>query len=500
VCRIFVNLNVLLLLVISAYAVITVVDRSDNAGSDWWSRNEITFVMTFISQVFPMLFEVLGLLEYYHPRNQLRLQLARIMILNLLNLYSLIWALFGKISGMTKEIAKLRTGAHTTMMPGNWSTYSTEMMEYVTTESTNFQYSSTVLESNATATILAISLGTIGATLLPNITGKSITFYSTESTTEPIETTQFTTPDNTMESFSDLYVSPTDFAMDGNQSEATITTEETTEHYDYDNYDYFERRENLYPQYQDVNVHQNHQKDVGEDYSAEVADNNSMTTQEYNETEYESTSVGLEITTLQNQEEDLLPETSATSTDSTSSNPESTMSTTTEYSTPSEPTPELSAIPDIQKDPPQNYFFSETISRQMASDSDPIVKYQTPITRNLTAAENLKLRKLCWETMFGQELVKLTVMDLLVTIMSVLLIDFFRALFVRYMNSCWCWDLEKRFPKVYSLKLKFLEGNNIASKFLYSMGTLKLPRIFFIWSIIKGWFGWACSFRLDLQF
>lgn len=50
-----------------------------------------------------MFFEVLGLLERYHPRRQLRMQLARIMVLNLLNLYALIFALFVKISAMSKE-------------------------------------------------------------------------------------------------------------------------------------------------------------------------------------------------------------------------------------------------------------------------------------------------------------------------------------------------------------------------------------------------------------
>lgn len=50
--------------------------------------------------------------------------------------------------------------------------------------------------------------------------------------------------------------------------------------------------------------------------------------------------------------------------------------------------------------------------------------------------------------MFGQELVKLTVMDLVATIASTLFMDFFRALFVRFFNKFWCWDLEKRYPKV----------------------------------------------------
>lgn len=59
-----------------------------------------------------------------------------------------------------------------------------------------------------------------------------------------------------------------------------------------------------------------------------------------------------------------------------------------------------------------------------------------------------ELRVLCWETLFGQELVKLTVLDLIFTIFATLFMDFFRALFVRFMNKCWCWDLEKKFPKV----------------------------------------------------
>jgi hypothetical protein len=57
------------------------------------------------------------------------------------------------------------------------------------------------------------------------------------------------------------------------------------------------------------------------------------------------------------------------------------------------------------------------------------------------------LRSLCWETMLGQELVKITVMDLVMTLISTLIMDFIRALFVRFMNPCWCWDLEKIWPE-----------------------------------------------------
>ena len=69
--------------------------------------------------------------------------------------------------------------------------------------------------------------------------------------------------------------------------------------------------------------------------------------------------------------------------------------------------------------------------------------------------EKIKLRKLCWETMFGQELVKLTIMDLLFTIMSIFWGDFFISAFLRVFNPCWmCWDLEKTFPKYPDFKVR----------------------------------------------
>ena len=62
--------------------------------------------------------------------------------------------------------------------------------------------------------------------------------------------------------------------------------------------------------------------------------------------------------------------------------------------------------------------------------------------------QQLKLRQLCWETMFGQEMVKLTVMDTLFTIAQIFVGDFFRSFFLRVMNPIWCcFDLEKSFPK-----------------------------------------------------
>ncbi|XP_006874924.1 PREDICTED: transmembrane channel-like protein 2 [Chrysochloris asiatica] len=52
----------------------------------------------------------------------------------------------------------------------------------------------------------------------------------------------------------------------------------------------------------------------------------------------------------------------------------------------------------------------------------------------------------CWETAVGIEFMRLTVSDMLVSYITILLGDFLRACFVRFMNYCWCWDLEAGFP------------------------------------------------------
>lgn len=82
--RIFTNLNVLWLLASSVYAVVVVVDRStkQRETGGWWRQNEVTIVVSLITNLFPFIFEMLGSLEQYHPRKRLRMQLARYFIFN----------------------------------------------------------------------------------------------------------------------------------------------------------------------------------------------------------------------------------------------------------------------------------------------------------------------------------------------------------------------------------------------------------------------------------
>ncbi|KAI4542185.1 hypothetical protein MG293_007564, partial [Ovis ammon polii] len=62
----------------------------------------------------------------------------------------------------------------------------------------------------------------------------------------------------------------------------------------------------------------------------------------------------------------------------------------------------------------------------------------------------------CWETMVGQEFVRLTVSDVLTTYVTILIGDFLRACFVRFCNYCWCWDLEYGYVSLHGDKSSVL--------------------------------------------
>uniref|UniRef100_A0A8C3RQ97 Transmembrane channel-like protein n=2 Tax=Chelydra serpentina TaxID=8475 RepID=A0A8C3RQ97_CHESE len=83
--------------------------------------------------------------------------------------------------------------------------------------------------------------------------------------------------------------------------------------------------------------------------------------------------------------------------------------------------------------------------------------YTTPVVlvnKTTSYPYNMQSQKdQCWETYVGQEMLKLSIIDMIFTVASILLIDFFRGLFVRYLSDCWCWDLESKFPEYGEFKI-----------------------------------------------
>ncbi|XP_060924765.1 transmembrane channel-like protein 3 [Limanda limanda] len=115
--RILANILVLLSLAGSIYIIYFVVDRSQKLEQEkpeltLWEKNEVSVVVSLITMIAPSAFELVAQLEMYHPRTSLRFQLARVLVLYLGNLYSLIIALLDKVNSMSSAVQ---------VSTGNWS-------------------------------------------------------------------------------------------------------------------------------------------------------------------------------------------------------------------------------------------------------------------------------------------------------------------------------------------------------------------------------------------
>lgn len=606
------NLIVLALLCASAYAVIVVVERStDFTGRrvGWMKENEITMVITFISYVFPNLFDILGRFESYHPRKQLRLQLARIMFLNLLTLYALIFAQFVKIGDLNKESSNIRTHLNsalihngsiswpdritTTPMPyynfseqylamftNDYTTKSSKLddgkydyskdsplalldrrgllnrvmgtkedeFDRTTRSSTEDLHMSTyrtcvkvlidcpVAETSTTASpyddLFAnmATLLTIVATFPPFLANNSfsnLTSFGNNLTNAMENDTldDYFVDDPILSQFllnlTDAVDEPpaTTTAKFIDETEAPVKTTTPEDQYfeyleDYEDPELESGFSSLLPKNEFIKRLNRFRRYL--DHVIELDANFNSST--FNQTEFEDTFQNLigNLTLLADNSTLFLNESIGNLTNfipdwqrlnlSTTEPPvesttaefdeacyeyicenltESTVpptdsyTTTTQFTTREEDglyidTTTIEAKSDSRTTGTQSPVTlpPSTTTEEFSPSTIPIettesstsgvsstkrpVNSSTFVRHNITELHRRsqylppgmqsKLRQLCWETMFGREMLKLNVMDIFLFAFSVFCGDFLRALFVRFFNKCWCWNLEKKFP------------------------------------------------------
>ncbi|OWF51539.1 Transmembrane channel-like protein 3 [Mizuhopecten yessoensis] len=100
--------------------------------------------------------------------------------------------------------------------------------------------------------------------------------------------------------------------------------------------------------------------------------------------------------------------------------------------------------------PPINVTVQPATLGYNATVQSVIVDYNASLCSSAVSEE--LSADLCWETMIGQEVVKLTLMDLVVVVGQIIVQDYLRGLFVRYCNNLCCWDMEKQFPEYADFK------------------------------------------------
>lgn len=205
--RVFANVLTLMLIVASAYVVTLAVQRSENLPEDasLLQKNELQLVMSGIQFMFPPLFDVIGIIEKYHPRKALSWQLGRILFLDFLNFYTLMFSLFGTVDQMgiqlnevTGNITLFRKNA--TFYKNLFTTTTTTTTTTIAPETTASELSSTLSSImqpiEATSTTISSQNGTDAKTLMTGILLASSTIMppntslsNSSESSNPISTT-----------------------------------------------------------------------------------------------------------------------------------------------------------------------------------------------------------------------------------------------------------------------------------------------------------------------
>ncbi|XP_022643750.1 transmembrane channel-like protein 3 [Varroa destructor] len=474
--RTFTNFLVLLLLGSSAYAVILVVARGEEpeAQKSWYRQNEVTLVLTGISNVYPNFFDLIGAIEQYHPRQQLQWQLFRILMLYMLNLYTLIFALFGKVRKMTSELSGMRENITFLIESGAFDRRNSlpvepnAAMDNLTSLDFFTELPMSPLEEflhDAVKTFPKLDLSNcLTCSWLPiKCSLLLLILNSTFPVRVPNEMFYSVMPEpcGAIPSYNQSWCidSAWNSSIEYNQTAqddrdwnsslpcpppstvSTTTTTTTAKTYSLEQIALFIANYTISHHFNN-NLTPNGSPEVtpndafasnlfGSEFNVSDATNllfydnlSNFTSLSGNDTERPTFTL-VQTSTVSVAEEDYLPV--------------ERMNCTNVYM------PYCGSLPIPKELKEEEQTTASDIDYISTTSRPPGYISQDELNR-IDESDKDRLRKLCWETMFGQEIVKLTVMDLAMTIGTTVLTDYIRAVFIRYLNNYCCWDMEVGWP------------------------------------------------------
>ncbi|KAK0406735.1 hypothetical protein QR680_018771 [Steinernema hermaphroditum] len=102
ILRAFANMVIFTMLALSVWAILAVSQITEK--DTFIKQNAVSITVSFITLIFPNIFELIGKMERYHPRFALRLQLARVLCLYIVNYYTLIVSLMFMLNALEAKM------------------------------------------------------------------------------------------------------------------------------------------------------------------------------------------------------------------------------------------------------------------------------------------------------------------------------------------------------------------------------------------------------------
>ncbi|EYB81964.1 hypothetical protein Y032_0370g108 [Ancylostoma ceylanicum] len=385
--RVIANIVICGMLAFSIYCISFAVQKSQTAveqEGNLFTKNQVPSVVATITHVFPMIFDLIGRLENYHPRTALRAHLTRVLVLYVLNYLTLIVALFDKMDAIRKKEPmesqareKRQLGGRNPNLPrpppyaSRTFENRTDLLRFIAKSTQRFEQTRTTRGVTTTPFTVAPQFGPVNVNnpnaILRNGTLKKI-FEAKRIGPDPLPI--YTPPPRT------------------------------------------------HPPYEPGKVKE---KFGGPDF---------QTTRSYPR----PTKPPIRITKPPPTRKVIV------------ANPDRGKVETTK------------AAETTKVEPTNDGLFEE---EELLTGDDMDDDYlQLNESMRLPAAAERKSSAdevyntdICWETIIGQEIVKLVTMDLIVTIVSIIVIDFLRGLWIKYCSAWWCWDIETTFPEYGEFKV-----------------------------------------------